>query len=59
MARSPSTKTEIKLTVNIKPVKLTEVTPTQRQLVKKFYKKLIADVKAEERCHPKTKGGDG
>jgi hypothetical protein len=44
MARLLNTNTAIKLKVNIKPVKLAEVTPWQRQLVKDFWSRLIAQV---------------
>ena len=47
--RKSATKSEIRVKVNIKPVKLAEVTPAQRQLVKKFWSRLIAEVKGEER----------
>jgi len=40
-----SSKTEIR--VNIKLVKLAEVTPAHRQLVKKFWAKLISQVQDE------------
>ncbi len=46
MAQS-DTKTEIKVRVDIKPVKLTEVTPAQRQLCKRFWAKLISQVMDE------------
>ena len=42
-----TSKTEIKVTVNIKPVKLAEVTPHQRQLHKRFVAKLMSQVKEE------------
>ena len=38
----------IEVTVNIKPVKLSELTPAQRALHRKFWAKLIAEVKNGE-----------
>ena len=37
----------INVAVNIKPVKLAEVSPAQRQLYKRFFTKLIAQVQDE------------
>ena len=42
-----TTKTQISIKVNINPVKLADVTPAQRQLVKKFWTRLIAQVRDE------------
>lgn len=42
-------KREIKVRVNIKPVKLADVTPAQRAAWRKFWQKLISEVKADER----------
>ena len=42
-----TSKTEIKVTVNIRPGKLAEVTPTQRAAVKKFWTRLISQVQDE------------
>lgn len=46
MAQS-DTKTEIKVRVDIKPVKLTEVMPAQRQLYRRFWAKLTRQVQDE------------
>ncbi len=55
MAR-PSSKTPIKIIVNIKPVKLAEVTPRQRQLAKMVWAHLIATVQDELKAeHEKNK----
>jgi len=42
-----TSRTEIRIKVNIKPVRLAEVTPAQRQLVKKFWAKLISQIQGE------------
>ncbi len=47
MARRPSTKTVIKITVNIKPVKSAEVTPRQHRLVRQFWARLISRAQDE------------
>lgn len=39
-----TTKTHIKVQVNIKPVKLAEVTPRQRQLMRQFWMRLTSQV---------------
>lgn len=44
MSRLSTTKMLIKITVNIKPEKLAEVTPRQRQLWKHFWGHLISQV---------------
>jgi len=41
------TKTPIKIVVNFKRVKLSDLTPAQRTLVKKFWTHLILQVKEE------------
>ncbi|GAH45863.1 unnamed protein product [marine sediment metagenome] len=40
----------VKVTVNIKPAKLTEVMPIQRAAVKKFWAHLISQVRDEMRA---------
>lgn len=51
-------KKDIEVTLNIKPVKLAELTPRQRQLVKQFWTRLIAECQRElEAGKPKGNGG--
>lgn len=47
--RVPKTtsKTEVKVTVNIKPMKLADVSPAQRQQFRLFGSKLISQIKDE------------
>jgi hypothetical protein len=42
-----ATNGEIRVQMNIKPVKLSDLTPAQRTLVKKFWTHLILQVKEE------------
>jgi hypothetical protein len=42
-----TSKTAIEVTLDIRPVKLSEVTPTQRRSWQLFWRKLIAEVKTE------------
>lgn len=54
----PSSKTPTKIIVNIKPVKLSEVTPAQAQLVRRFWAKLITQVKDDLNNEQNSQSGN-
>jgi len=48
----PVTKRVIRVIVDIKPVKLVEITPAQQQLLRKFWTRLIAEARDEVKNGP-------
>ena len=50
-----TSKAEVKVTVNIQPIKSAEVTPAQRQLVKNFWQRLIAECQRELQAESEAK----
>jgi len=55
MVRYHNTKTEIKMTVDIQRG---PASPAQEQAWKRFWRKLISEVKAGERWNPKPESND-
>jgi hypothetical protein len=49
-----ATKTQIRVKVDIKPVKLADVTPAQRQQWKRWWSKLFSEIRDEAKSERKS-----